>query len=87
MKINHWFSENFKKPESMIDFGHFSIWITGEEVQIECTGASGTERMFTDIATLDKFFGAHKQELVRRSNGVANTDFNLTQPAASQVKS
>lgn len=41
MEINHWFSENFKKPESMIDFGNFSIWITGDEVQIECTEASG----------------------------------------------
>ena len=62
----------------MIDFGHFSIWITGDEVQIEYTEASGTERMFTDMATLDKFFEAHKQELVRRSNGVANKVINPT---------
>lgn len=77
MEINHWFSEYFKKPESMIDFGHFSIWIIGDKVQIECTEASGTERMFTDMATLAKFFEAHKQELARRSNEVANTEFNL----------
>lgn len=78
MEVQHWFSENFKKPESMYDLGHFTIWITGDEVQIECTDASGTEFTFTDFESIFRFFEEHKQELIRRSNGMANNEFDLT---------
>lgn len=78
MEANHWFSENFKKPESMYDFGHFTIWITGDDVKIECTNASGTEFAFTDFESISRFFEKHKQELIRRSNSLANNEFDLT---------
>ena len=68
MEVQHWFSESFKKPESMYDLGDFAIWITGDKVQIECINANGRELVFTDFETIFKFFEKHKQELIRRAN-------------------
>ena len=74
MEINHWFSENFPEPESMLEEKSFYFTVNGNKIEIECSwdygwGGRGTERIFLPLETLEKFLADHREELSRRSNG------------------
>lgn len=60
MEIKHWFSENFSEPESMLKEGSFAFTLTKNEVEIECSVASGVERIFIPLETLEKFLTDYK---------------------------